>query len=129
LKPYHGVRVFLNDGQNHFTEKYFFRAHGTIKATAADFDNDGDLDIAAIAFFPDFTKTPHKSVVFLKNEGNWRFSAYASPKTDLGRWMVMEVCDYDQDHKTDIVLGSCKELPSQKKSMTADNRIWVLKKR
>jgi hypothetical protein len=54
LKPYHGVYIFMNDGQNHFTQKYFFPINGCYKAMARDFDSDGDLDLAVISFFADY---------------------------------------------------------------------------
>jgi hypothetical protein len=54
LKNYHGIRLYLNDGKNHFHEGFFYPMHGAYKAVARDFDGDGDLDLAAIAFYPDF---------------------------------------------------------------------------
>ncbi|WP_431214812.1 FG-GAP-like repeat-containing protein [Puia sp. P3] len=51
LKPYHGVYIYLNDGHNSFRPWYFFPINGCYKAVARDFDGDGDLDLAAIAFF------------------------------------------------------------------------------
>ena len=107
LKPYHGIRIFINDGKNHFTEKYFFPMHGAIKSVARDFDGDGDLDIASISFFPDYAKSPQQSFVFLRNEGNFKFSPFSTAATDSGRWMVMEALDYDQDGDEDLLLGAC----------------------
>ncbi|HMJ63792.1 MAG TPA: VCBS repeat-containing protein, partial [Candidatus Binatia bacterium] len=49
-KPYHGIRIYLNDGKNHFAERWFFPLHGAYGARAMDFDLDGDLDIAAISY-------------------------------------------------------------------------------
>jgi hypothetical protein len=54
LKPYHGIRIYLNDGANHFREAFYYPMHGAYKAVARDFDGDGDLDLAAIAYYPDF---------------------------------------------------------------------------
>ncbi|NJM26868.1 MAG: VCBS repeat-containing protein [Bacteroidia bacterium] len=51
LKNYHGVRIYMNDGRDNFSQKYFYPMYGVHFAKAADFDNDGDLDIAAVAFF------------------------------------------------------------------------------
>ncbi|HEX8039563.1 MAG TPA: VCBS repeat-containing protein, partial [Chryseosolibacter sp.] len=58
LKPYHGVRIFLNNGKNYFREWFFYPMYGASMARALDFDEDGDLDIAAISFFPDFKRHP-----------------------------------------------------------------------
>ena len=62
LKNYHGVRIYLNRGELRFEEAYFYPMYGAFGAKAADFDNDGDLDIAAISFFPDFAVERRESL-------------------------------------------------------------------
>ncbi len=128
LKPYHGIRIFLNDGKNHFTEKTFFQMYGVIKSLARDFDGDGDLDIAAISFFPDYAANPQKSFVYLKNEGDFKFKPYISAKTDCGRWMVMEAMDYDNDGDDDLLLGACYDSVRMGavKTKTAKTSVLVL---
>jgi hypothetical protein len=37
--------------------------NGASKAMSADFDQDGDLDIAFISYFPDYDHTPHESFI------------------------------------------------------------------
>jgi hypothetical protein len=106
LKYYHGVYIYLNDGNNHFSKRYFFPQHGTIKAVARDFDGDGDLDIAAISFFPDLKNQPGESFVYLENKGNFSFAAYTIAAADEGRWMTMDAGDVDGDGDDDILLGS-----------------------
>lgn len=106
LKAYHGVRVYLNDGKNNFKEALFYPLYGANQAIAADFDGDGDLDIAAISFFPDLLNSPEKGFIYLENEGNMQVKAYTTPEAASGKWLVMEVADYDQDGDLDIMLGS-----------------------
>ena len=105
LKPYHGVRIFQNDGRNDFTETFFYPMHGASQARAADFDNDGDLDIAAISFFPDFNKHPENGFVYLENEDG-HFSPFITPLASSGRWITMEIGDFDGDTDIDILLGA-----------------------
>ncbi len=106
LKDYHGIRIFENDGTNHFTETYFYPLNGAYKAMAADFDEDGDLDIAAISFFPDYKDRPAESFVFLENDGNGAYSAATFQDAAQGRWIAMDVGDVDGDGDMDIILGS-----------------------
>jgi hypothetical protein len=106
LKKYHGIRIYLNKGNGRFEESYFFPLNGAVKAMARDFDGDGDLDIAAISFFPDYEKTPRESFVYLENKGGMKFKPSTFAECIAGRWDSMDVGDLDGDGDLDIVLGS-----------------------
>lgn len=112
LKPYHGIRIFLNDGKNKFDESYFYPMPGASKVLARDFDQDGDLDIAAISFFPDFKSAPEKGFIYLQQENNLTFTARTFAQSQLGHWLTMEAGDYDQDGDEDIILGSFTYTPA-----------------
>lgn len=105
LKPYHGVRIFLNSGTNEFKESWFYPMHGASQARVVDFDNDGDLDIAAISFFPDFKNHPDHGFIYFENTPQG-FKPYKTAIAAKGRWITMEVSDYDEDGDIDIFLGS-----------------------
>ena len=104
-KRFHGVRILLNDKNNHFKESYFFPMYGASKAVARDFDGDGDLDIAAISFYDELSK-PEQGFIYLENTGNMQFTASSTPDAANGKWLTMEVADIDKDGDSDIVLGS-----------------------
>ncbi len=106
LKPYHGIRIYLDDGDNNFSEKYFFPMSGATKAIARDFDKDGDLDIAAIAYFSDFETAPEKGFLYLEQTGKLTFTAATFAQSQVGRWFTMDTGDYDGDGDEDIFLGS-----------------------
>lgn len=116
LKPYHGVYIYLNDGKNHFTKKYFFSINGCYKAVTCDYDNDGDFDIAAISFFADYARQPEEGFVYLENMGNFIFQPFTIPETKIGRWLTMDAGDLDGDGKVDIVLGNFSVAPVMVKS-------------
>ncbi len=104
-KPYHGVRLFLNDGKNHFKQAWFFPLHGAQQAEARDFDGDGDLDIAAIGFFPAPTKQ-REGFVLLMQISPLTFNAHTFAGAEEGRWLTMACADADGDGDDDVVLGS-----------------------
>jgi hypothetical protein len=118
LKPYHGVYIYLNNGQNQFTQKYFYPLNGCYKAIARDFDNDGDLDIATISYFADYENQPEEGFVYLENKGNFDFKPYSLPITQKGRWLTMDAGDFDHDGKIDLMLGNFSVAPSFMKSNT-----------
>jgi len=110
-KKYHGVRIYLNDGNWNFKEAWFYPINGAFKCIAADFDGDGDLDIAVISFFPDYDKSPEESFVFLENQGGLKFKPHTFPDSFRGRWLVMDAGDLDGDGDLDIVLGGAYKVP------------------
>jgi hypothetical protein len=104
-KYYHGIRLLMNDGRNNFKITRFFPFYGASKAVARDFDGDGDLDIAAIAFYDD-PKEQGQTFLYLENKGGLTFSSASTPAAENGKWITMEACDFDGDGDQDIILGS-----------------------
>ncbi len=106
-KPYHGLRIFSNDGERSFTETYFYPMYGCTRVAAADYDGDGDVDLAVTAFFADFVRNPSEAFVYFEQvDGAARFVTYTTEAAGDGRWLLMEKGDYDGDGDVDVVLGS-----------------------
>ncbi len=104
-KNYHGLRIYLNRGGLRFEEAYFYPMYGAFIAKARDFDRDGDLDIAAISFYPDFSSDRPESFVYLQNRGGLKFDAFTLEDAAKGRWMTLDAGDIDGDGDIDVVLG------------------------
>ena len=105
MKPWHGVYVYLNQGADIFKEEVFVHLNGAYNAVVHDFDDDGDKDIAAISFFPDWQFSPMESFVYFENTGA-EHKAHTFSAVNSGRWVVMDAADYDSDGDLDLLLGS-----------------------
>lgn len=108
LKPYHGLRIFLNDGLNAFNESWFYPLYGATRVLTDDYDLDGDLDFAIMSFFAETGKSPDESFVYLENidAQNFVFKPFAFEKPFNAKWLVMDKGDHDQDGDVDIILGA-----------------------
>ncbi|MBS0027799.1 FG-GAP repeat domain-containing protein [Chitinophaga sp. 22321] len=105
LKPYHGIYIYHNNGQQSFTLQRFLPQNGVTKVLAGDFDGDGDMDLAAIAYFPD-TKASQQDDMRLYLQDKHDFTVLSNHLGNVGRWLVMDAADIDGDGDCDIVLGS-----------------------
>ncbi len=106
LKAYHGIRIYLNDGDNKFTEEIFLPVNGIGKAIAKDFDEDGDIDMVSVSFFPDYQNRPEEGFIYWENKGKFSFEAFSFSDVTAGRWLTMDAGDIDKDGDMDIILGN-----------------------
>jgi len=113
LKPYHGIRININQGNGVFKEKFFYPIYGVTKVVADDFDKDGDIDFAASAFFPDFSKLGEESFVYLENidEKNFKFKPYTLKSDTPVKSLTLEKADIDGDGDMDIIAGNFAQSP------------------
>ncbi|EMS35032.1 hypothetical protein C943_02924 [Mariniradius saccharolyticus AK6] len=105
-KPYHGVRVFLNDGKYNFSENYFFPMNGASGLVLADFDGNGRLDIAAISYFPKIVDGSRRNFILLLQDKSGKFSPFDFPQVGGLSYLVIEKGDIDADGDVDLLLGS-----------------------
>ena len=103
LRPYHGIRLYLNDGKLGFTEAHFFPLYGAYGLEVEDFDLDGDLDLAAISFNPDFSN--QENFMYYENKGKGDYVARTMKFPESDRWLTMDAGDFDGDGDKDLVLG------------------------
>lgn len=103
-KPYHGIRKYSLSGEG-WQEDFFIPFRGAYRAIPVDADLDGQLDIAAISFFPDPKhELPQSAGVFMKEQEEWNFHPIEGQ--EKGRWLTLEVEDLDSDGDPDFLLGS-----------------------
>ena len=107
-KPYHGMRIYLNNGDNTYSESYFYPMYGATRVLSRDFDQDGDIDFALISTFPNYLEFPERSFVYLENKDSetFEFSTHILEDPSLARWFLMDASDVDNDGDLDIVLSS-----------------------
>ena len=82
--------------------------YGATRFTADDFDEDGDIDIALISSFPDYEENSDFSFVYLENKDakNFKFEMFGLNEPTLGRWLLIDSNDIDNDGDKDIVLSA-----------------------
>ena len=105
-KLYHGIRIHLNRNDN-YEESFFYPIYGSTKVVAADFDEDGDLDLAGTAFFPEYNEGLRESFVYLENKNTetFEFDSQVVPSERPIRSLCLEKADFDGDGDLDLILG------------------------
>ncbi len=111
-KPYHGLRIYLGQPDDTWKEAWFHPMHGAYRAVARDFDEDGDLDIAAVSYFPDYEQSPRESFIYFECQGGFQFKTSTFPQCLMGRWLTMDVGDLDGDGDLDLALASLTSMPT-----------------
>lgn len=106
LKPYQGLRIFLNDDKNRFEEQMFYPMSGASSLLLADFDQDGGLDMAVLSYFPDPSKSPKQNFLYFKNQWQMDFSVHALENPQNNSWLTLGKGDVDENGSMDIILGS-----------------------
>jgi len=105
-KPYHGIHIFINKGEYIFEESGFIPYPGVLHSEISDFDQDGDLDIAAVSFFPGDRSNPYPAFKYFENVKPFQWSSQTFKASNKGKWMNLIQGDFDEDGDTDLLLGS-----------------------
>jgi hypothetical protein len=106
LKNYHGVRIFERRNSGEYEEKWFYPMHGASGLEVGDFDQDGNMDVVAIAFFPDRNQKPNQNLIYFKQEKSGDFSPFVLKEQLEDHWLTLTKGDLDLDGDEDLVVGA-----------------------
>ncbi len=116
-----GIRLFLNQGDRNFEAGGFLEARGVTQFNFRDYDKDGDLDVAAVAYYAR-RNLEDPGFIYWENEGGvWK--ARSMEDEAVGHWLVMDSGDVDGDGDLDIVIGSNTSGPGD--FPPEANRYWM----
>ncbi|MDV7138835.1 VCBS repeat-containing protein [Maribacter sp. TH_r10] len=131
-KPYHGMRIYINDGNNNFKEQYFYPMNGATRVVSRDFDKDGDIDFALLSTFPNYDNPKESSFVYLENKNSptFIFEDATLEEANFARWLLIDAGDVDEDGDEDIILSSFSysftPVPSEKLKFWEEKGVDVL---
>lgn len=103
LKPYHGVRIFENDGKNRFERKYYYPIYGAAEAQVHDFDHDGDPDLIVTANFADLQNNSERGIMYFECTGPYQYNPYAIEASKESQWNPMDIGDINKDGDDDVI--------------------------
>ena len=103
-KPYHGIYLYQNKGNFIYEQVFHYPMPGAYAAVSRDFDLDGDIDLAAVAFFVDDV-LPLRFVL-LEQQPDLQFRVLSNVVNTVGRLIDIEAADIDRDGDQDIIVGN-----------------------
>ncbi len=108
-KPFHGVRL-LRQGSEEWDVIELGMLIGAMDCAVADFDGDGDLDIASVGLYPDESATTrsYDSVVWFEQTAGLKFLRH-SVERDHCYHACCDAADVDNDGRVDLIVGLWKE--------------------
>ena len=122
-KSYHGIRVYLNTGDETFEESFHYSLYGATQGKFIDINGDEYMDIIVSSYFSIYSG---ESVLIFLGQENMYYEPYKVKNAPHGKWMVMEKGDLDNDGDEDVVLGSYQGGPMKDLDIDQHHDILVL---
>ncbi len=109
VKPYHGVHLLWNEGRFPYANRQLLSLAGASDSAVADFDNDGDLDIALSAYLPQqlLRQLPtgtYDSLCWLEQTAPLKFQSHALEAGTVGH-LGLVAGDFDNNGTIDLAVG------------------------
>jgi hypothetical protein len=109
-RPWHGVQWLENKGNLEFEFHRIGSFTGATNVRAADFDNDGDIDLVAVSAFNIWSDPQSMSFIYYENDGNMNFTRREIARTPT-HLLVCEPGDFNNDGLMDVVTGGMHTYP------------------
>lgn len=106
-KPYHGLRWVKNLGDGKWENRELGLLVGALQSAVADFDGDGDLDIACVGLFPHGGSSgagAYDSICWWEQKTSGEFQRH-SVERDRCSHAACVAADVDGDSRIDLVVG------------------------
>lgn len=106
-KPYHGLRWIQNRPDGQWQNRELGLLVGALDSVTADFDGDGDLDIAAVGLFPDAQlagEGAYDSVCWWEQREDLQFVRHSIERNSCSH-AACEAADVNGDGRLDLIVG------------------------
>jgi len=110
-KPYHGLRWIRNHGNGNWENRELGLLVGALQSTVADFDGDGDLDIAAVGLFQHATADnpgAYDSICWWEQKDQLEFTRHSIQRDHCSHASCTSA-DINEDGRIDLIVGECRD--------------------
>lgn len=109
-KPFHGVRIFENKGDDNYEQVWFHSQQGAYGTVSEDFDGDGDIDFASVGHLSSTFSRPSEGFIYFENKSTkqqkWELTPQFLEGVPNNCWILIQAKDIDNDGDRDLLLGA-----------------------